>query len=277
MASQPLKWHGGKSYLAKWILSNFPPRDSYTHYLEPYAGGLSVLFAHDPEGKSEAVNDLNRGLSDFWYVLANTPDRMLRMLWGTPLAQHVWEDACAQVTADSDRVRRATAFFIKYRQSRQGLGKDFVTPTRRVRRGMNENVSAYWSAIEGLPEAHERLKRVEIRSMPALKFINMHDHENAFFYLDTPYLHETRATESDYEHEMSVDDHCELLEKLLNLKGKFLLSGYWSTLYGKYARAGDWCGTWIDIDNKASPKKSKDKKTEYLFSNYTPGITHDAV
>ena len=38
--SKPLKWHGGKHYLADRIISLIPP---HTHYVEPYAGGLSVL------------------------------------------------------------------------------------------------------------------------------------------------------------------------------------------------------------------------------------------
>ena len=47
---QPLKWHGGKSYLAKWIIGLMPPRvrnsndpaaddDGWCHYVEPYFGG----------------------------------------------------------------------------------------------------------------------------------------------------------------------------------------------------------------------------------------------
>lgn len=41
----PLKWHGGKSYLADWIISLMP---KHLHYVEPYAGGLAVLLAKDP-------------------------------------------------------------------------------------------------------------------------------------------------------------------------------------------------------------------------------------
>ena len=36
----PLKWWGGKSYLADWIISLMP---KHLHYVEPYAGGLAVL------------------------------------------------------------------------------------------------------------------------------------------------------------------------------------------------------------------------------------------
>lgn len=266
-ASQPLKWHGGKHYLAPWITENFPSRDSYTHYNEPFAGGLSVLFAHDPEGKSESVNDLNGQLSNFWRVLAQTPDRLIRALWGTPLSQSEFLEAM-RCKHDSDAVRRATAFFIRYRQSRQGLGKDYCTPTKRIRRGMNENVSAWLSAVEGLSEAHERLRRVEVRNMKAIDFIKVYDHEQALFYCDPPYLHETRVTTKDYEYEMTIEQHVELLECLNNIKGHFVLSGYPSVLYEDFAASHGWRMVSREIDNKSSCKKSKVKKTECLWMNY---------
>lgn len=61
---------GGKQYLADRIIDKMPPRcknpnapDSgdpgWLHYVEPYAGGLAVLLANDPQGISEVVNDLN--------------------------------------------------------------------------------------------------------------------------------------------------------------------------------------------------------------------------
>ena len=38
--AQPLKWWGGKHYLAKKIIELMP---RHLHYVEPYAGGLAVL------------------------------------------------------------------------------------------------------------------------------------------------------------------------------------------------------------------------------------------
>ena len=43
----PLKWHGGKNYLARIIVEMMP---SHIHYVEPFAGGLAVLLAKNPEG-----------------------------------------------------------------------------------------------------------------------------------------------------------------------------------------------------------------------------------
>lgn len=266
--TQPIKWHGGKHYLAPWILEQFPDRSRYTHYLEPFAGGLSVLFAHDPDGKSEAVNDLNGGLSNFWHVLATDPDELMRRLNATPLSQQVWEDAATLAPDHGDRVASAVRFFIRYRQSRQGLGKDYCTPTGRTRRGMNENVSAWLSAVDGLPEAHQRLRRVEVRNMDAVEFIRRYDHPKALFYLDPPYIHTTRVTHRDYECEMSLADHARLLECLTGIEGLFCLSGYGNELYQQFATANGWHSVSREIDNKASSKPTKEIKVEVLWMNY---------
>jgi len=261
---QPIKWHGGKSYIAKRIIELMA---THTHYTEPFAGGLAVLLAKNPEGVSETVNDLHRELSDFWQVLATTPDRMLRELWATPLSQDRW-DAAQSGLADSDRVRRATAFFIRARQSRQGLMKDFATPTTRTRRGMNENVSAWLTAVDGLPDVHQRLRRVEIRNMDAVKFIQQYDHANCLHYVDPPYLHETRTATKAYRHEMTAAQHVELLGTLKNISGKFILSGYRSQIYDAFAEDYGWRRVDIEIDNKSSGAKVKEKKTECLWLNY---------
>lgn len=263
----PLKIHGGKSYLADWIIQHFPPRDTWHLYREPFFGGGSVLLRLDPEGLSEAVNDLDKGLTDFWDVLAQTPDRMLRELWATPLSDHVWDAAEAQL-AHSDRVRRATAFFIRARQSRQGLRKDFATPTRRLRRGMNENVSAWLSAVEGLPDIHERLKRVEIRNLDAVAFIQRYDDPEALFYCDPPYLHSTRTVPNAYAYEMTEAQHNILLACLSEIKGRFVLSGYPSELYEGWAKLHNYRCIEKQIDNKAGSGDTKRQMTECLWVNY---------
>lgn len=262
----PLKWHGGKSYLAKWILDHFPSRDEYTHYVEPFAGGLAVLMHHDSEGKSESVNDLNGELSNFWAVLQD-PDLFSdfkRIIEAVPLSEVEWQESSKRTCGN--KVERAKNFFVLYRQSRQSLAKDYVTPTRRTRRKMNEQVSAWLTAVDGLSEAHRRLQRVEIRNMCATAFIRKYDHEKAVFYCDPPYLHETRVSKNAYEFEMTETDHLALLDCLKQIKGKFLLSGYPSDLYANEL-AGFKCFV-REIDNKASSSKTKAKKTECLWVNY---------
>lgn len=282
MTSNPLKWHGGKTYLAKKIIELMPARaknpnapanddPGWLHYVEGYAGGLAVLLEQDPEGISEVVNDLNGDLINFWRVIGNDVmfDRFKRMCEATPCGEPFYEDAVESLKTSSDAVERAHAFFVRNRQSRQALGKCFSTIARnRTRRGMNELPSAWLTAIEGLPEIHDRLKRVVVLNDTALKIIKQQDGPRTFFYLDPPYMHETRVTTSDYECEMTRDDHIELLHLLGSIQGKFILSGYPSQLYDQHAGFYGWRHVDIEIDNKASSKATKEMKIERLWMNY---------
>ena len=135
---------------------------------------------------------------------------------------------------------------------------------------MNENVSAWLSAVDGLPECHERLRRVEIRNMDAVAFIEKYDHSRALFYCDPPYMHETRTVTDAYQHEMTREQHAALLAKLGAIKGKFLLSGYRSPLYDAAAGQFNWRRVNFDLPNNASGAKSKERKTECVWMNYEP-------
>lgn len=277
--TQPIKWHGGKHYLAKRIVGLMPPRaknpnapaaddPGWLHYVEPYFGGGSVLLANDPEGISEVANDINAQLIQFWSVLSS-PDlfqQFIRLCEATPFS----EDAFRWSNYGGDSAaQRAVAFFIRYRQSRQALGKDFATVTRnRTRKGMNEQVAAWLGAVEGLPEIHARLKRVLILNRSALAVIRQQDGPRTLFYLDPPYLHETRTATDAYQHEMTADDHAALLDSLTNIKGRFILSGYPSKLYQDAADAAGWHRRDFEIDNKAGGGAEKRIMTEVVWMNF---------
>lgn len=260
--------------MAKDIIKLMPP---HTRYCEPFFGGGAVLFEKPCDGISEFVNDKNRWLTNFWRVLRDRQDftEFAQRIIACPLSEVEFDDAATcysehPALPDVDPVSAAWAFFVLYRQSRQGLAKDFCTPTSRTRRGMNENVSAWLSAVECLPEAHERLKRVEIRCMEAVDFIRDLDSPDTLFYCDPPYLHETRhkSATNAYEHEMDEDAHRELLLALANCKGKFILSGYPSRLYEEWRESMGFRYVDIEIDNKSSGAKKKEKKIERLWMNF---------
>lgn len=278
--TQPLKWHGGKHYLAPWIISYFP---KHIHYVEPFFGGGSVLLTKNPEGISEVVNDVNKELMNFWLVLQNKEwfSQLAELLQKTPFSEarfHDSEISLEEVSCDDpeygNRVINAWHFFIRARMSRQGLMKDFATLSRnRVRRGMNEQVSSWLTAIDGLPEIHKRLQRVVILYQKAEEVIWSQDSPNTLFYLDPPYIHSTRVTTSDYKFEMSESDHRSLLTQLAAIRGKFVLSGYPSQLYVDHAKKFGWSSVTKEIDNKASSASSKEMKTECLWMNFQSGGT----
>ena len=265
--ASPLKWHGGKRYLAPKLISFLPP---HTHRVHPYAGGLSELFAWPHEGVSEVVNDLNGELSNFWHVLKNesTFAMFQRLCESTPFSEAQFERAHGDYT-ESPPVWRAWSFFVRCRQSRQGLMKDFATLSRtRVRRGMNEQVSAWLTSVEGLADVHSRLKRVVILNRDALDVIRQQDGPGTLYYLDPPYLHDTRSSCSDYAHEMTDQQHQDLLTCLGSIQGKFMLSGYPSDLYAIAEACHGWRHVDFDLPNNASSKSSKERKTERVWMNF---------
>lgn len=240
--------------------------------MEPYFGGGSVLFANDPTGISEVVNDLNSELFDFWRCLQNQREfaEFARIVQAIPFSQDEWRAAIGNGEFVGGRVARAVAFFVKNRQSLAGRMDSFAPLSRnRTRRGMNEAASAWLSAVEGLPAVHARLKRVVVLCDDGVKVIRQQDGVRTLNYIDPTYLPETRyAGGGEYKHEMTPEQHEELLDTLGGIKGRFILSGYPSKMYDSYATRFGWRCERIQIDNKASGRKTKEKKTECLWYNY---------
>src|SRR5262245_34023849 len=136
----PLKVHGGKHYLASWIVSLMP---RHMCYCEPFFGGGRVLFNRDPcdrrlwwDGKASdgrqpdgvvaGINDANATLMNFYTVLRDPEQfpRFRQRLERTLFSEAEWEHARQLLKGDSgDAVERAAAFFVLNRQSRQGLMK----------------------------------------------------------------------------------------------------------------------------------------------------------
>lgn len=267
-----LKFHGGKRYLADWIVSHMSP---HTRYVEPYFGGGSVLLRKPCEGIAEFINDINGELCNFWATLIDAREfsKFMHVMSVIPLGKPFYEDAMRKATNADNDTRRAIKYFVKMRQSRQGLGKDYCTPTSRTRRGMNENVSAWLSAVDGLPDLHARLRRVEIwdrKGGKALDCIKALDGYDTLFYLDPPYLPETRSSQGEYgEYEMTKADHYKLLTLLTTIDGKFLLSGYPSPMYENFREKNGWQMVSKPVHNQASSKRKKEKdRVECLWANY---------
>jgi DNA adenine methylase len=282
----PLKWHGGKHYLAAKIMELMP---RHLHYVEPYFGGGAVLLAKEPadeskfwgtkgyeRGVSEVVNDVNGDLMNFWRVLQNERafKRFIRQVEGIPFSQVEWEHAGPLVNPKGDGkpdVEAAVAFFVWCRQSRAGQMRSFAPLSKdRTRRGMNEQASAWWTCVEGLPEIHERLKRVAVLCDDAIKVIRQQDGRKSLFYCDPPYLHETRTSTDAYHYEMTEEDHVELLETLATIQGTFMLSGYPNDLYDDFAGDHGWYYVDFDLPNNAAGGKSKRRMTERVWMDFEP-------
>jgi DNA adenine methylase len=108
---------------------------------------------------------------------------------------------------------------------------------------------------------------VAVLNDDALHVISSQDGPETLFYLDPPYLHQTRTTTHEYgEYEMGEDDHRRLLELIVQAEGKVMLSGYRSALYD--GLLAGWARHDFDLPNNAAGGASKRRMTECVFCNF---------
>ena len=266
----PFKYHGSKDPIAGEIVELMKEVEHLT-YMEPYCGAASVLLAKDPSNTSEIANDVYEDIYDFFSVLRNRDDHeeLVRLCELTPFSEATWRRAQEILESEgASQVERAHAFYVSIQQSRQGLQKDFATSSKtRTRGGRNEQVNAYFSGVNRLPEIHERLQNVMFFNRDALKMVESQDLDSRLIYADPPYVPETRTSRNAYLHEMSSEDHHHLVDAFLASKSKIMLSGYPGSeeIYKRLEDVG-W-GVWRrGVAKHSSSRKLKPKTFEQIWA-----------
>jgi len=259
----PVKWHGGKHYLASRIIELFP---EHRVYLEPFGGGASVLLNKQP-AEIETYNDLDARITRLFRVLREQGDAFIAAAALTPYSQAEFED-CSDYPAEATELQKALCDFVRWRQSFGGQGKTWSCTTTRARGGIAGDVNAWWTAVELLPQIIARLQPVQFACQPAVDAIRKFDHVEGLIYCDPPYVHATRAKGSRdvYGVEMTDDDHRELATVLHECKAKVMLSGYASPLYQELY--GDWRIVDFEMANHAAGGSSKRRMVERIWMNY---------
>ena len=234
----PIKYYGGKSYMTDIILNHFPKE--YDIYVEGFGGGASILFNKSPSS-IEIYNDLGENVYSLFKVLSDK-DMFFRLKEKLDLSFYSSQlrTEYKELLKKSDISLEDRAYYFIYvnRTSFNGVG-GFST-TLISRRNMSKSTSDYLSMIDKLPEIHNRLSSVIIEHRDIFDLLEKYNKENVFMYLDPPYVKETRLSNQTYECEMTDEQHKELCERLLDFKGKVLLSGYDNEIYkildGKFTK-----------------------------------------
>ena len=223
-----IKYPGSKWRLAEWIISHFPPHHSY---LEPFFGSGAVLF-NKRRSAIETVNDLDDDVVNLFRQIRENTEQLADAIYWTPYARSEYERAWAAQHTEQDPFQRAVDFYI-----RMMMGHGFKTTGEKV--GWKNDVqgreaayaSGYWCKTpDAIRQAAERLRNVQIECRPAVEVIRRFNFPNVLIYADPPYVLDTRHGKQ-YRHEMSAQQHVELLEVLQAHAGPVLLSGYDSDLY----------------------------------------------
>lgn len=235
ITSPAIRYHGGKFRLAPLILAHFP---AHRIYVEPFGGAAGVLI-QKPRAYSEVYNDLDGDLVNFFRVVqdAGLRQQLVEACVFTPYARAEFDLAWQPATEPVERARRLII------RAQMGFGSagatkgttGFRIDTKREYETAQHVWAQYPASIAALGA---RLTGVMIENRPAIDVLAAHDTRHTLFYVDPPYLHETRCRVSmgndrGYRHELNDADHAKLLQALCELEGMVILSGYPNELYDR--------------------------------------------
>lgn len=223
----PVPYFGGKMRIADKIVRLMP---AHGHYVEPFAGSLSVLLAKPP-APHETVNDLDGAIVTFWRVLRDRPDELHRVCALTPHSR-IEHQACRDMVVPGDDVETARRVWVRLTQGRAGLtgsGWRHCQAPGGSSASMPDYLHGY---ADRIPPAARRLAAVSLECRPAIDVIADYGrHDGVLLYVDPPYLGSTRSSGSYAVDMPDAAEHAALLDALLACRAAVVLSGYSSDLY----------------------------------------------
>lgn len=220
-----LRWHGGKWLQAREIIKHFP---AHRVYVEPFGGAASVLL-QKPRSYAEVYNDLDQDVVNLFRVLQSAPDALLQLLKVTPFSRDEFVLAYEPSDCPIERARRLII------RSFMGFGSNSHARATGFRSNSNRSGTTPARDWQNYPEClHaivERFRGVVIENADGLRVASTHDAATTLFYVDPPYVRETRDSGADYTHELDGGGHAALLTHLRLLRGMVVLSGYPHPMY----------------------------------------------
>ena len=206
-AKPVIGWPGGKGRMLKHLLPLIP---AHTCYVEVFFGGGAVFFAKQPS-HHEVINDINNDLVSF---MRNTRLHLEALLDEMDLvlnSRKEFEDYLVQ--PGLTEIQRAARWFLRNRLSFGGMGRTFAIQrthplTSRAQRMI---------AIRSLSR---RLDRTTIENRSWEKILETYDFEEAFFFMDPPYLDAGGSAYAGWS-ELDLARFCQAVGKI---RGKWIVT-----------------------------------------------------
>lgn len=225
-----LRYFGGKFRLAPWVIAHFP---EHLCYVEPFGGAMGVLLRKDP-ATFEVYNDLDGEVVNFFRMLREQPDELIRLITFTPYSRFE-QSLSFEPTDELSDLERARRLYVRCWQSHGGGRTQWRTGWRyQVGNARGRSTLVDWNQTDHLWPIVNRLKAVQIENDDALRVIKRFDRPETLFYVDPPYLMSTRSIrwgKKAYTCEVDDDYHRQLGEALGSIQGMALVSGKPSPMY----------------------------------------------
>lgn len=228
-------WFGGKRNLGPEIVEALGPHSAYW---EPFCGSLAILLGKEP-CRQETVNDLHGELINLARVLAcrrtaeELYERLSRFLLHEDFLHEKaesWKSRGYQPAPEVPDVDRAEEFMFC-----SWAGRNGVAGTRSYNQGFcvrytksGGHAATRWtSAVESIPDWHERLRTVTILNRDAFEILGkIEDAAGTVIYCDPPYLKKGCL----YIHDFESEDHQRLATALRRFKRTRVVVSYYDDL-----------------------------------------------
>lgn len=204
-------------------------------YVEPFGGAAGVLL-QKPRSYAEVYNDLDGDVVNFFRVLRDPAMReeLERRCVLTPYARSEFDQAWEPTSDAIERARRLAV------RAQMGFGSAGATKGQTgfrvdTKRAYGTAQQLWAEYPRALAAAGQRFAGVLIENRPAIDVMQQHDAADTVHFVDPPYVLSTRVLQGGangyYRHELSQEDHEDLLAALLQLEGMVVVSGYETDLY----------------------------------------------
>lgn len=228
-------------------------------FFDVFGGGGCVSLAKDP-CRLEVFNDLDGEVYHFFRTLQDPEQaqELFRLAYLTEYGRRVYEEIRDRKPPfdgpPASDAERAYRFFVVNRMSYGGYsaGSAYNKSTRRPawsysvtikRKDVAASVAVWLKGVESLMPVFARLQNTQIENLDFRDLcrrygdMNPEQHAQSLWYFDPPYIQDTRVR-GGYRHELSDEDHQDLVEILLGLQGMAILSGYAHPLYAALEAKG---------------------------------------
>jgi DNA adenine methylase len=220
--TKPFRYVGGDWFIKDELLDLLAKSKCKT-LVEVFGGsGIVSMYAPRDVFKNIVYNDKDSLLTNFFMVLKDRADELVKKLALIPLSKEIFEKYTKMIETGEihklDPVEKAVATFYTLRASMWGMGDSFAVEVSR------STAVEVKRQIALLPEYAKMWADVTIENRDFRDIIKIYDREYTVFYCDPPHLSVGDVKrEHYYRLGFTEKDMKDLLDMLSSIKGKFVL------------------------------------------------------
>lgn len=206
------------------------PKLPYDNAFIEVFGGSGTVMLNRKQSKTEVFNDRHSGVVAMFRVLRDPVQcaKLVEMINLTPYsreefirAKHKFYDEPFETDLE-----RAHAWYILVAMSYAGNSR---TWQRWLPKSCDMRIERLFERVPHLSMIGQRFSRVMVENLDWRTCLRDYDSPNSVFYLDPPYV-----DSNVYKLKMSREDHIEMCNVIMKMKGFVMLSGYPCELYDRF-------------------------------------------